>query len=110
VIVINPWFLTVFLGTAAACALTPVGALLLWRPAGLPWLVAGGLLYLVGSFGVTMVFNVPRNNALAALAPAAPEAVRWWSGYLSSWTAWNHVRLVAALAAAASFTVALWLR
>ena len=30
-----------------------------------------------------------------------------WTAYLSSWTAWNHVRTMASLAAAASFTMAL---
>jgi uncharacterized membrane protein len=56
---------------------------------------------------VTMAFNVPRNNALAAVDPASPEGVRVWAGYLPGWTAWNHVRTVAALAAAASLTLAL---
>ena len=36
-------------------------------------MIAGGLLYVVGMFVVTMVFNVPLNNALAAVDPASPE-------------------------------------
>jgi uncharacterized membrane protein len=66
--------------------------------------------YLVGTIGVTMLFNVPRNNALAVLVPADAQAATFWSGYLSSWTAWNHVRTIAALAAAASFAIAFRLR
>jgi uncharacterized membrane protein len=54
-----------------------------------------------------MVFNVPRNNALAALDPASAEAAPHWRDYVASWTHWNHVRTVAALAAAACFTIAL---
>jgi uncharacterized membrane protein len=54
-----------------------------------------------------MVFNVPLNNALAVVDPASADAASLWSRYVSSWTAWNHVRTVAALAAAASFTLAL---
>jgi uncharacterized membrane protein len=56
---------------------------------------------------VTIVFHVPKNAALAAVAPANPDSASLWAGYVASWTAWNHVRTVAALAAAASFGVAL---
>ena len=52
---------------------------------------------------MTMLFNVPRNNALAALAPDTPAAQALWTNYLSTWTAWNHVRMLASLAAMALF-------
>lgn len=110
VVVINPVFLPAFLGTAVLCGLALIRALLSWQAPAAPWSLAGGLLYVVGTFLVTMLFNVPRNNALAALAPASSEAAALWTGYLSGWTAWNHVRMLASLAASASFTVALYLR
>lgn len=53
------------------------------------------------------VFNVPRNESLASIAPADPDGAGRWTGYVASWTAWNHVRTAAALAAAASFSLAL---
>lgn len=106
VAVLNPLFLGVFVGTAAACAVAVVFSLLRWNAPGSAWLLAGGLLYLMGCFLVTMVFNVPRNEALAKLAPADPGAASQWASYLSGWTAWNHVRTIASLAAAASFTIA----
>ncbi|MGH8691275.1 MAG: anthrone oxygenase family protein, partial [Burkholderiales bacterium] len=74
---------------------------------GAVYLFAGSVLYLVGSLLVTIVFNVPRNEALASVAPAAPNSASLWSGYVASWTAWNHVRTAASLAAAASFSIAL---
>ena len=110
VVVINPWFLSMFLGTAVACGLAMIGDIVRWRAPGAALVIAGGGLYLVGTFLVTMRFNVPRNNALAALTPMAPEAASRWTTYLSSWTAWNHVRMLAALAAAAAFTLALRFR
>ena len=67
----------------------------------------GIALYLVGTILVTIVFNVPRNDALASIDPASANGASLWAGYLISWTAWNHVRTVAALAAAASLTIAL---
>ena len=107
VAVLNPLFLGVFVGTAAACAVAIAASWLRWNDPGAVYLLAGGLLYLVGTFFVTMAFNVPRNEALAAVTTADPEGARLWASYLSSWTAWNHVRTVAALAAAASFSIAL---
>jgi len=107
VAIINPVFLAVFLGTAVACLLVMIAALLRWHNPGAVYLLIGGALYLVGTFLVTLVFNVPKNNALASVAPANPESASLWTDYLSKWTAWNHVRAAAALAAAASLTIAL---
>lgn len=110
VVVINPWFLTAFFGTAAACAFVTIGAFVQRPVPGGPLLIAGGVLYLVGAILVTALFNVPRNNALAAVAPSSPEAAGLWAAYLSTWTAWNHVRTIASLAAALLLSAALRVR
>lgn len=107
VAVINPLFLATFLGTCVACLLLAVSSLLRWHEPGAVFLLVGGLLYLVGTILVTGVFNVPRNDALAAVDPASAEGARLWAEYVASWTAWNHVRTAAALLAAASLTIAL---
>ena len=80
VVVLNGWFLGVFLGTAAACAVAILVALLRWQAPGSGYLLVGGLLYLVGTLLVTMVCNVPRNDALAAVVPTAPERGRRLGG------------------------------
>jgi len=110
VVVINPWFMTTFLGTAVLCAAIAVASLMRWHDPGAVYLLAGAVLYFAGTFLVTMVFNVPRNDALAKLTPASAEAAGPWIAYLSTWTAWNHVRTIAALGAMVSFTVAFRLR
>lgn len=107
VVVINPGFLGLFMGTALACAVLLVCAVLNYQAAGALGLAAGSLFYIVGTFCVTMVCNVPRNNALARMEPSAAEAVGFWRGYVSSWTMWNHVRTIAALVAAALLVWAL---
>ena len=74
--VINPLFLSAFLGTGASCALLIVAALRAWKRPSAGYLLAGSLLYLAGTIGVTMLCNVPRNNALDAVdlpAPAPPS-------------------------------------
>jgi uncharacterized membrane protein len=110
VVVFNPWFFSVFFGTAALCLAIVIVSLSRWQdPRAVYWLVGGGF-YVIGTILVTMVFNVPRNNALAALSPASPEAAAYWQNYLSIWTRWNHVRTVAALLAALLLTCALLLR
>jgi uncharacterized membrane protein len=103
--VFTPWFMTPFLGTGVFCIYVAVVSLPRWQSSPSSLFLAGSLLYLVGVILVTMVCNVPRNDTLQALAPASPEAARYWVEYLSSWTLWNHVRTVAALAAAVSFVL-----
>jgi uncharacterized membrane protein len=107
VVVINPWFMTPFVGTAAASVLLIVSALLGWGDIDATFLLIGAALYLVGTFGVTMAFNVPRNDALAAVDPDSAGSTKVWAQYVPSWTAWNTVRTVAALAAATALTIAL---
>jgi uncharacterized membrane protein len=103
--VLNPWFLGVFFGTGATCVLALICAGLRWDQPGAVYLLAGSMLYLVGTLLVTILCNVPRNEALARVEPA--HGARLWAAYLTSWTAWNHVRTVASLAAAAAFSLAL---
>lgn len=107
VAVLNPWFLGAFLGTAAVCALASILSLLRWQEPGSFYVLAGSALYLVGTLLVTAVFNIPRNDALGAIAATDPDAARLWAGYIAGWTAWNHVRTAAALGAAAALTFAL---
>jgi uncharacterized membrane protein len=110
VVVINPWFLGVFVGTAAACAILVAAALLTWQEPGAMLLLVGALLYFAGTFLATMFFNVPLNDALAAVAPDSSDGASLWSRYLITWTNWNHVRTIAALVASAVLTIALCLQ
>jgi uncharacterized membrane protein len=107
VVVINPVFLIAFFGTAVACVAVAISALLNWDKPGAAYLLTGCVLYLAGSFLVTIAFNVPRNDALAAVDPASDAGAALWASYLTAWTAWNHVRTAAALAAAAVLSITL---
>ena len=72
VVVLNPVFFFVFFGTAVLSLVLAIAALFGWSGASVPYLLAGSLLYLVGTILVTMVFNVPLNNSLASVS--APRA------------------------------------
>jgi len=104
---VRPPLMTALFGTGALCAALAARGLG-WGGGEerSPLLVAGAGLYLVGAIGVTLVANVPLNNALAAISPQAGEASPFWATYVHRWTRWNHVRTVSSLAAAATFVVA----
>jgi uncharacterized membrane protein len=101
VVVLNPLFLGPFFGTAAvSVGGLAAGYLAGWGPAsGL--LICGALLYLGGSFLVTLRFNVPRNERLGGMDAASSQAEGYWPEYVKGWTRWNHVRTAASIAAAA---------
>ncbi len=107
VVVLNPVFLGVFMGTAILSLVLLVAAFFGWPSPRAICLAAGAVLYVIGCFGVTLLFNVPLNNALAAATPESAEGAKLWRGYLSRWTMWNTVRTLASLAATACFIVAL---
>ncbi|WP_438011839.1 anthrone oxygenase family protein [Sorangium sp. So ce321] len=107
VVVLNRWFLGVFVGTAGACLIVAIASLVSWSEAGSRLRVAGSALYILGTFLVTMARNVPLNAALAGVPPEAAVAAETWARYVPAWTSWNTVRTLAALASAALFTLAL---
>ncbi|MBC8037091.1 MAG: DUF1772 domain-containing protein [Rhizobiales bacterium] len=107
IVVLNPVFLGVMLGTAVACGALVIISLLNWGDPRSGKLLVASLVYLVGTLLVTMAFNVPWNNALAAVDPGSAEGARLWAQYLDRWTIWNHVRGAAAVVTAALLTVAL---
>ena len=106
--VLNPVFLGPFLGTAVGCVILIVSALLNWQRRGSACMLVGSVSYLLGTFLVTVVFNVPRNEALATLDPTSAESSRLWAEFVTTWTVWNHARTIATIAAAILLMIALW--
>jgi uncharacterized membrane protein len=103
-------FMALFLGMAAlslviagyamTCLSGPPGTLIL----------AAGIVYLVGCFAVTVMFNVPMNEALAGMDLSEDATRTYWTGtYLPRWTFWNTVRTLACGLAAALLLFGLFL-
>ena len=107
VVVLNPVFLGTFMGTAAISVLVAVQAILGWGAPSSAWFLAGAVLYVVGTFMVTGMGNVPLNNELAAVDASDAAAVAVWEHYLDRWTFLNTVRTVAASIAMLMFTIGL---
>ena len=92
---VTPPLMIALFGTAAVCLAIAVEAALSWGTPGAALRLLAALLYLVGVVGVTMAFNVPRNDALAALQPESAQAASYWATFLREWTTWNSVRALA---------------
>jgi len=107
-VILNPLFLLAFFGTAVLC----LTVLVVYWPhiaqRGGVLACGGAVIYLVGSIGVTMFFNVPLNNKLAAVPPSGTDLAAQWLAYRVPWTNWNHVRTVASLLAAGAFALVPW--
>ena len=93
-VIVQSLFLPLFMGSTLTCLALAILAPFRWDEPGAAMWLAGGVLYVAGMFVVTMVFNVPLNNALAVVQPASGEAATLWARYLTDWTWWNHVRTV----------------
>lgn len=97
----NAPFLLAYFGAALLAVAVGVVAVVQLRAPGSGWLLAGALLGVLGAV-ITIAFNVPLNDHLDTVDPAAlsvADAAREWQAYLSTWTAWNHVRTVTAIVA-----------
>jgi uncharacterized membrane protein len=100
-VILRSWFMPFFLGTTLGCAVLAVTGFVTRDDPRSAFMISGGIVHVAGMFGVTLLFNVPLNNALAS---AGSEN---WARYLSSWTRWNHVRTLASMGAAALFIAAI---
>jgi uncharacterized membrane protein len=107
IVVINPLFMAVLFGSGALSLYLGYDAWKHWGEAGALPVAAAALSYVVGALAVTMAFNVPLNNALAAVQPASAEGHQLWAVYLDRWTMWNHVRGIAAVVASGLYVWAM---
>ncbi len=100
-------FMVLFLGMSA---LSPfLIGYAYFRVAGFAsaWIIAGGAIYLVGVFAVTLVFNVPMNKRLDAKKYSGAEAATYWTNtYMPHWTFWNYVRALASAGSAICYLAA----
>jgi uncharacterized membrane protein len=105
--ILRSLFMPVFYGTTLTSIALAVLAIMRWGDGRALVVLVAGVVYVVGMFVCTIVFNVPLNNALAAVDPASSNGAAVWARFLKDWTFWNHVRTVASLVAAALFIFAL---
>jgi len=88
--IINPVFMLLFLGTPILCLFITFNSIQNLNQPGRLYLLIGATAYLLGPFGITMLFNVPLNNLLARTDVS--DANNIWPMYQKKWQAWNHIR------------------
>jgi len=88
--ILNPVFLILFLGTPILCVLIAFTSALQLGSSGSLYLLIGALAYLIGPFGITVLFNIPLNNKLAEVDLSVADEI--WPVYQKQWQHWNHVR------------------
>ena len=92
----NMLFAPAFFGTLGITLLTALLFLLHRRDLTAGLVAAAALLYAAGGFGLTLIWNVPMNTALAGqVIPADPAAaLGLWRGYFGPWMDGNTARTV----------------
>ena len=103
VVIQNPVFLGVFMGTALISLVLAGISVWNWTTPASHYVVGGAAFYVIGSFVLTIAFNVPLNNALDAADATTASGHEVWSNYLTNWTFWNHIRTVASLLSTVAF-------
>ncbi|MEM1197632.1 MAG: anthrone oxygenase family protein [Pseudomonadota bacterium] len=94
-VILRSAFLPLFFTSSLACVALFALGLLGFGGENAALMAAGGGVYALGMFGVTVVGNVPLNNRLDAVDPATPEGAEMWRLYLARWMPYNHVRTLA---------------
>jgi len=105
--ILNPLFGLIFGGTALACMILTITSFFRLGTVSANLILAASLLYLIGVIMITMIFNIPLNDALAAADPNSAAGAEVWRTYLDRWLPWNHVRTIASIGSLVLFILAL---
>lgn len=104
--ILRSLFMPLFFGSSLVSLLLAIAGMIRWEEPGAGWMLLAGVVYLLGMFVCTVLFNVPLNQTLAAVEPNLAAAAQHWSHYLQAWTRWNHLRTLASLV---TCTIGVWL-
>lgn len=106
VTIVRSVFMPIFFGSTIVSLLLIIAATFHWSETGSAIMMLAGLVYFIGMFICTAIFNVPLNNRLASLEPDSENLNKIWSHYFQTWTNWNHLRAVSSLV---TCIVCIWL-
>ncbi|MET3496685.1 anthrone oxygenase family protein [Variovorax boronicumulans] len=99
--VITPSFMVLFMGSTLLCVVLGGWSMFSISQRDSQLVLLACLFHVVGCFGVTVLFNVPLNDQLAATSHTDGHA--FWQTYLKTWTRWNTVRTASSALAAIVF-------
>ena len=96
-VILRSLFMPLFFASSIISLLLIVLAFIYWDEAGAGLTLVAGMVYFVGMFVCTVVFNVPLNNTLSGLDTTSNNAKQTWIHYMKNWTKWNHLRTMSSL-------------
>ncbi|MFK7860021.1 MAG: DUF1772 domain-containing protein [Granulosicoccus sp.] len=91
-VILRSWFMLLFFGSTLLYLVLLVVGIVSTELTGRWFLILSGLIYVVGMFCCTAMFNVPLNNRLAQTRDEQSRKVEIWAIYFKKWTRWNHLR------------------
>ncbi|WP_422373284.1 DUF1772 domain-containing protein [Hoeflea sp.] len=93
----NPVFFPAFFLTPVVLVAASIAAWRASQTGPARFLAVAAAIYVIGGIGVTAMFNVPMNQALAAVDPSAAmgNGADIWQDYSGRWQFWNIVRTLA---------------
>lgn len=106
VTIVRSVFMPLFFGSTIASLLLIVAAVFYWNETASALIMFAGMVYFIGMFACTVIFNVPLNNRLASLEADDKNLTQVWEDYFNNWTNWNHLRAVSSLV---TCVICIWL-
>ena len=102
----KPWLMTVLFGTALTGIVVVGRTVASWAQPGSGYRLLGGLSALIAADPDDRRPRPPQRRPRCC----RPKRLRWcqrvWTGYVRSWTAWNHLRTIGSITAAALLVAA----
>jgi uncharacterized membrane protein len=93
----NMMFAIGFFGAPLLCILMVLHSIARFQGIPSAMILGASIVYLLGVFSVTFLFNVPLNQDLAAVDASSASNATLMVDYIEDWTIWNHVRTGASL-------------
>jgi uncharacterized membrane protein len=95
--IVNPVFLLAFLGSPLFLTLAALAYRKQPRSPKFGWIFAALVVFIIGSFGVTIVGNIPLNNQLEGFSlegSSVKQAKVMRGAFAESWNNWHTIRTV----------------
>jgi len=106
-VIVRSAFLPLFFGSTALCCILFTIMAFDTARTGAVSVLTGSEVYVAGMFVITVVKNVPLNNALEATPADSANADAMWRRYMREWVRWNHVRTISCIVAMVCLVLAL---
>ena len=100
---VRPPFMLLFGGTS----LLSIALIVYEFAQSTSWMRIIGAVLSLSGFVITASYNVPRNNRLAAVDPAAADAHDSWDAFARQWTGSNHCRALVSITGAIVLSIAM---